>query len=80
MRGNEATMRNMVSARRQSPAEKANAVDDLVVYEKFNQAHVEAIHKLIESFQPLYQSMPNAQKATADQVFRGFGRDRPLHG
>lgn len=80
MRRNEATMRNMVSERRRSAAQNVSAVDDLVVYEKFNQAHVDGLKDLITSFQTLYQSMPDAQKAVADHVFRGFGRERPLHG
>jgi trehalose/maltose hydrolase-like predicted phosphorylase len=80
MRRNESTMRSMVAERRQTADQTVTAVDDLVVYEKFNQAHVDGLKDLIASFQVLYQSMPDAQKAVADHVFRGFGRERPLHG
>ena len=79
MRRNEANIRKMVEDRKQAPAQEVSAVDDLVIYQKFNQAHVDGLKDLIASFQTLYQSMPDTQKLVADRVFRGFGRERPLH-
>lgn len=79
MRRNESTIRKMVEDRRQAPIQEVSAVDDLVTYQKFNQAHVDGLKDLIATFQVLYQSMPETQKVVADRVFRGFGRERPLH-
>jgi len=50
------------------------AVDDLKMYQKFAQAHVDGLQNLISSFETLYNSMPDAQKKIADQVFRTSGR------
>ena len=79
MRRNESNIRKMVEDRKQAPIQDISAVDDLVIYQKFNQAHVDGLKDLIASFQTLYQSMPDSQKVVADRVFRGFGRERPLH-
>ena len=79
MRRNETTMRDMVAARHQSGAQPVNAVEDLVIYQRFNQAHADGLNDLIVSFKALYQTMPASQQTVADQVFRGFGHNRPLH-
>ncbi len=79
MRRNESNIRKMVEDRKQAPIQDVSAVDDLVIYQKFNQAHVDGLKDLIASFQTLYQSMPDTQKVVADRVFRGLGRERPLH-
>ena len=50
MRRNDTTMKNMVLERRQNVAQDVSAADDLVVYQKFNQAHVDGLKDLIASF------------------------------
>jgi hypothetical protein len=79
MRRNESVMREMVEERKKVGLQDVTAVDDLVIYQKFNQAHVDGLTDLIASFKTLYQTMPSTQKIVADHVFRGFGRERPLH-
>ena len=57
------------------------ALDDLMTYQKFAQAHVEGLKKLIAAFSTLYQSMPDAQKKIADQVFQNSGHEKiAAHG
>ena len=58
----------------QSMRENAAAMDDLNTYEKFAQAHVDGLKNLISSFKTLYTAMPDAQKKTADEVFKTSGR------
>lgn len=48
-----------------------SAVDDLKSYQKIVQTHEEALQRLLPVFQTLYDSMPDAQKKAADQVFSG---------
>ena len=50
------------------------AVDDLKMYQKFAQAHIDGLKNLIVSFEKLYAAMPDAQKKIADQVFTTSGR------
>jgi hypothetical protein len=45
------------------------AVDDLKSYGDLAQAHADGIKSLEAAFEPLYASMSDAQKKTADQVF-----------
>lgn len=46
-----------------------NAVDDLNSYEAIADAHAEGLKKLVPAFAALYDSMSDAQKKNADQVF-----------
>jgi len=79
MRDNEADMQRLVSERRADAAHQLTAVEDLKVYEHFNQTHVDGLKNLISSFETLYAAMPSSQQAVADGVFRHFGgRDRSL--
>ncbi len=56
---------------RQAEEEKsATAPDMITAYGKTMDAHAEAVHKFASTFQPLYDSMSDAQKKTADSVFR----------
>jgi len=52
-------------------AKDMSAVDDLKSYQKIVQTHQDALQRLVPAFQTLYDGMPDAQKKTADQVFRG---------
>jgi hypothetical protein len=72
MRENEAVMQKLVADRSAEP-HTISAVEDLRTYERFSQAHVNGLKTLIDSFETLYQAMPDDQKALADQVFRKFG-------
>ena len=51
-------------------AESRSAVDTLKSYAAVIDAHADEIRKLLPTFQALYDSMSEAQKKTADAVFR----------
>jgi periplasmic protein CpxP/Spy len=74
MRENAAAMDKIVAENRTTPPQNMTAVDDLKVYQKFAEAHVDRLKNLIASFEKLYAAMPDAQKKIADQVFRTSGR------
>jgi hypothetical protein len=78
MRENEASMQRLMAETAAKP-HPLNAVDDLRTYERFTQAHVGGLKNLISSFETLYQSMPDNQKALADQVFHKFGARGAAH-
>src|ERR1700719_2083990 len=69
MRENAAAMDNLIAANRKTPAKNMTAVEDLKMYQKFAQAHVDGLRNLISSSDKLYAGMPDAQKKSADQVF-----------
>jgi len=69
MRENAAAMDNLIAANRKTPAKNMTAVEDLKMYQKFAQAHVDGLKNLISSFDKLYAGMPDAQKKIADEVF-----------
>ena len=58
----------------QAMRDNAAAIDDLKMYQKFAQAHVDGLKNLISSFGTLYSAMPDAQKKVADTVFQASGR------
>jgi periplasmic protein CpxP/Spy len=70
MRQNAAAMDKLVADSRTTPPQNMSAVDDLKMYQKFAQAHVDGLKNLTSSFSTLYSSMSDAQKKTADQVFQ----------
>jgi periplasmic protein CpxP/Spy len=69
MRENAAAA-DKVTADTQAAPGKMTAVDDLEMYQKYAQAHVDGLKNLISSFSALYSAMPDAQKKTADSVFQ----------
>jgi periplasmic protein CpxP/Spy len=69
MRENAAAMDKLIAANRKTPAKNMTAVEDLKMYQKFAQAHVDGLKNLISSFDKLYAGMPDAQKKIADEVF-----------
>lgn len=75
MRQNSAAVEATVKERAQN-AKTMNAMQNLESYQKIAQAHEQGIEKLIPAFQKLYDSMPDAQKKTADEVFRSFAQRR----
>ncbi len=73
MRENAATMDKLVAEVEKTPSQAMTAVEDLQVYQKFAQAHVDGLKNLIDDFKVLYGAMSAAQKKTADEVFRSSG-------
>jgi len=74
MRENAAAMQKLAAERITQAPQSMTAVQDLMAYEKYAQAHVDGLKNLIASFDTLYDSMPAAQKKNADEVFLSFGR------
>jgi protein CpxP len=74
MRENAAAMEKLAAARTVQAPQGMSAIDDLKSYEKFAQAHVDGLKNLIASFDVLYNTFPDAQKKSADQVFQTFGQ------
>jgi acyl-coenzyme A synthetase/AMP-(fatty) acid ligase len=70
MRDNDAALKVLAAARTAEKGDKISAVDDLKMYEKFAQAHVDGLKALISSFETLYNAMPDQQKLVADGVFQ----------
>jgi hypothetical protein len=69
MRENAAAMDKLIAGNRTTPPQTMTAVEDLKMYQKFAQAHVDGLKNLISSFDKLYAAMPDAQKKIADVVF-----------
>jgi len=69
MRDNAAAMQKLVAERTAEAPQTMTALDDLNSYAKFAQAHVDGLKNLTAAFETLYNSMPDAQKKVADQVF-----------
>ena len=69
MRENAAAMDKLIAANRTTPPKNLTAVDDLKMYQKVAQAHVDGLKNLISSFEKLYAAMPDGQKKIADTVF-----------
>ena len=64
-----AVVDKIVAENRTSPPQNMAAVDDLKMYQKFAQAHVDGLANLIAFFAKFYDAMPDAQKKIADEVF-----------
>jgi len=73
MRQNSANMENLVSAKRLQGSQGLTAENDLKNYQEFAQAHVEGLKSLRVAFDALYDSMPDAKRKNADEVFQDFG-------
>ena len=74
MRENATAMDKIVAQARTTPPQNMTAVEDLKMYQKFAQAHIDGLTNLIVSFEKLYAAMPDAQKKITDDVFRTSGR------
>ena len=80
MRDNAAAMQKLVAEKTASDPQTMTAMDDLKSYQRFAQAHVDGLKTLAASFETLYNSMPDAQKKVADQVFQNHHREgAPAH-
>jgi periplasmic protein CpxP/Spy len=79
MRQNAGMMDKLVQDKRAKTA-SMTAVDDLKTYQDFTQAHLDGLKNLTSAFESLYNSMPDPQKKTADQVFQAFGPSNAPQG
>jgi periplasmic protein CpxP/Spy len=70
MRENAAAMDKLVAETKKTSPQNMSAVDDLKMYQKFAQAHVDGLKNMLSHFEALYAAMPDAQKKVADEVFR----------
>lgn len=68
MRDNAATL-DQLAQQRAAERTKMSAVDDLQSYEKIADAHADGLKKLVPAFSTLYDSMSDAQKKNADNIF-----------
>ncbi|MGA3000284.1 MAG: Spy/CpxP family protein refolding chaperone [Acetobacteraceae bacterium] len=79
MRENAAAMDKLVAENRTTPPQNMTAVEDLLMYQKFAQTHVDGLKNLIVSFSALYSAMPDAQKKIADKVFQSAHQAAAAH-
>ena len=79
MRENAAAMDKLVAEGRTTPPQNMTAVEDLLMYQKFAQTHVDGLKNLIASFTALYSAMPDAQKKVADKVFQSAHQSAAAH-
>lgn len=75
MRENASAMQKLSAEKTTTAPQNMTAVQDLLAYKKFAQAHVDGLKNLISSFRKLYDAMPDPQKKVADGVFQKFGRE-----
>ena len=75
MRDNAKTMEALTKARIEG-ASTMTAIDDLKSYAEIVEAHADGIRKFMSAFEPLYASMSDAQKKSADTLFRHHGRTK----
>jgi hypothetical protein len=80
MRENASNMDQLIAETRKTAPRDMSAVDDLKLYQKFAQAHVDGLKNLISSFTVLYSAMPDAQKKVADHVFEAAHQTASAHG
>ncbi len=70
MRENAKTEDDLIKTRTAN-ADKMSAIDNLKSYSDITQAHAEGVKKFVPIFQTLYDKLSDAQKKTADTLFRG---------
>jgi protein CpxP len=80
MRENASNMDKLVADNRKTAPQDMSAVDDLKMYQKFAQAHVDGLKNLLSSFTTLYSAMPDAQKKVADSVFEAAHQTAAARG
>ena len=79
MRDNAGTMDTLRQTRLTNMG-SMNAIDDLKSYGEVADAHADGIRKMTPVFQALYDTMSEAQKRNADQIFRGKNHHMPKKG
>ena len=78
MHENAGTVRPLIEARKANEATRT-AVDDLKSYAAIADAHADGVKKFAVAFEPLYDGMSDAQKKTADALFRKHGHEGAHH-
>ncbi len=78
MRDNAAQIEKLVEEKHLKAGSKMSAIDDLMTYQEFAQAHVDGLKNLTTAFKSLYDAMPDADKKNADSVFQSYGQ-QPAH-
>lgn len=81
MRSNGETMGQLFQQRKD--ATNVTALDDMKSYATIAQAHADGMKKLVDAFQPLYDSFSPEQKKLADATFHhqpGRGEHQRRHG
>ena len=78
MRDNAKTMEALIKARSEK-AGAMTAVDDLKSYSEIAEAHADGLKKFIPVFEPLYAGMSDAQKKSADALFRQHAHMKAKH-
>lgn len=73
MRDNAKTMEGLIKARTESE-KTMSATEDLKSYAEIADAHADGLKKFIPAFEPLYVSMSDTQKKSADTLFHHHGR------
>ncbi|MBP0589840.1 Spy/CpxP family protein refolding chaperone [Paraburkholderia sp. LEh10] len=68
MRSNSETMGNLFEQRKAN--QNTSALDDMKGYAEITQAHADGTKKLVDAFEPLYNSFSPEQKKLADETFR----------
>lgn len=69
MRSNGQKMGELFKAR-QAAGTSQSALDDMKQYAEISQAHADGTKKLVDAFEPLYNSLSPDQKKLADTTFR----------
>jgi periplasmic protein CpxP/Spy len=68
MRDNAKTMEALIKTRSEGK-ETMSAIEDLKSYAEIADAHADGLKNFIPAFEPLYASMSDAQKKSADTLF-----------
>jgi hypothetical protein len=68
MRENAVMMETLIQERKEK-ASTLNAIDDLKSYAKISEEHAAGLNRFIAAFEPLYASMSDEQKKSADAIF-----------
>jgi hypothetical protein len=77
MRSNGETMAGLYQQRVNNTSQ--SALDDMKQYATLTQAHADGTKKLVDAFEPLYNSLSPDQKKLADTTFRHQSRAEQHH-
>jgi DNA anti-recombination protein RmuC len=80
MRDNAAALEKLAEEEAGQSRKGMTALEDMQSYEQAAQAHVDGLKRLIASFAPLYDAMPDEQKKLVDQVFQRVRRGSGVAG
>lgn len=77
MRDNATSMQKLLAEKQQQGPQSMTAVDDLETHQRFVQAQLDGMKNFTSAFKTLYDSMSDAQKKNADQIFAKIDRAPP---